>query len=114
MLGLPSMAVKLQVRECTRSGSERTAGEAGAIYVDERGRIPTLGLLARLGRDRTTAELLAFRDAQLRRLVRHAYDQAPRYRRQFDDHGVRPEDIQAADDLSRLPLRPVRSFKRCR
>jgi phenylacetate-CoA ligase len=71
--------------------------------MDERGRIPTLLLLARLGRV-GRAELLAFRDAQLRRLVRHAYDRVPLYRRQFDDHGVRPEDIRTPDDLPRLPL----------
>ncbi|HXJ83139.1 MAG TPA: hypothetical protein VMS64_31205 [Candidatus Methylomirabilis sp.] len=71
--------------------------------MDERGRIPTLSLLPRLGRV-GRADLLAFRDAQLRRLVRHAYDRVPHYRRQFDDHGVRPEDIRTADDLPRLPL----------
>jgi phenylacetate-CoA ligase len=71
--------------------------------MDEHGRIPTLLLLARLGRV-GRAELLAFRDAQLRRLVRHAYDRVPLYRRQFDDHGVRPEDIRTSDDLPRLPL----------
>jgi phenylacetate-CoA ligase len=71
--------------------------------MDDRGRIPTLLLLGRLGRV-ARAELLAFRDAQLRRVVRHAYARVPLYRRLFDDHGVRPENIRTADDLPRLPL----------
>src|SRR5262245_9806778 len=54
----------------------------------------------RVGRD----EIVAFQNARLRRLVAHAYDNVPFYRRVFDRNGVRPPDIQTVDDLGRLPI----------
>jgi phenylacetate-CoA ligase len=54
----------------------------------------------RMSRD----ELLAFQDLQLRRLVAHAYARVPRYRRLFDHHGLRPQDIRGTADLSRIPI----------
>lgn len=45
-----------------------------------------------------------YQEAQLRRLVRHAYTRVPFYRRWFDDAGVRPDDINTLDDLGRLPV----------
>ncbi|MEX1148082.1 MAG: phenylacetate--CoA ligase PaaK, partial [Sphingomonadales bacterium] len=44
---------------------------------------------------------------QLERLkwsVAHAYANVPHYKKKFDDAGVRPEDIQSLDDLSRFPF----------
>jgi phenylacetate-CoA ligase len=78
--------------------------------VDERGRIRTLALLARLGRT-PRDELVAFRDAQLRRLVAHAYGRVAYHRRRFDERGARPGDIRSADDLVRLPTTSRRALQ---
>ena len=40
----------------------------------------------------------------LRRLLRHAYQHTAYYRDAFDERGLRPEDIESAADLSKLPL----------
>ncbi|MDH6228181.1 phenylacetate--CoA ligase PaaK [Streptomyces sp. MJP52] len=55
--------------------------------------------------ERLTRERL--RDLQLERLrssLRHAYDNVERYRRKFDEAGVRPEDCRSLEDLSRFPF----------
>jgi len=67
------------------------------------GRLALLALLAR-GDGLSRAALEGFRDAQLRRLVAHAAERVPYYRRLFDRHGVRPETIRTAADLGRLPM----------
>ena len=41
---------------------------------------------------------------RLRRLLRHAYSEVPYYRRLFDRAGVRPEELETARDLARLPV----------
>lgn len=46
----------------------------------------------------------ALRDEKLVRLVAHAYDTSPHYRRMLDEHGVRPEDVRGLADLPRLPV----------
>ena len=50
------------------------------------------------------AERQAAQDAELRAMVRHAYENVPHYRRSFDRHGVRPENIGGIDDLPKLPV----------
>ncbi len=70
-----------------------------------RGR-PTVGLLQYL---HTTERwsIDALRDLQLgflRRLLRHAYTHTAHYREVMDLVDLRPEDIEAVDDLHRLPL----------
>jgi phenylacetate-CoA ligase len=40
----------------------------------------------------------------LRRLVRHAYQHTPYYRRVLDERGLRPQDISSVDALAKLPL----------
>lgn len=52
----------------------------------------------------TRAAMSAYRDRALRRLIRHAYDRVPHYRRHFDRAGVRPDDVSGVADLARLPL----------
>lgn len=55
--------------------------------------------------DRLTLDEL--RRLQLERLqwtVRHAYENVPLYRKKFDEAGVKPEDIQSLDDISKLPF----------
>jgi phenylacetate-CoA ligase len=70
-----------------------------------RGR-PTLRHLAYLEKTqwRSLDELTAIQAGELRRLLRHAYDNTPHFRRRFDEAGLRPEDIRDADDLGKLPI----------
>jgi phenylacetate-CoA ligase len=70
-----------------------------------RGR-PTLERLRYLEQTqwRSLDELTALQAADLRRLVRHAYDNVPFYQRRFHAAAVGPEDIRWPDDLQRLPI----------
>jgi phenylacetate-CoA ligase len=54
--------------------------------------------------DADRAELRAFQDRALRRLVRHAYEQVPFYRALFDRHRLHPRHIRGTRDLELLPL----------
>jgi len=45
----------------------------------------------------------SFRLRQLQRLVRHAYDNVPFYRKLWDEAGVGPDQIDSLEDLSRFP-----------
>jgi phenylacetate-coenzyme A ligase PaaK-like adenylate-forming protein len=49
-------------------------------------------------------DLKKLQDRKLRRLVRHAYENVPYYRRLFDSVGVRPQEIATVEDLARLPV----------
>ena len=49
------------------------------------------------------AEWDAMKLALLKESLRHAYDNAPYYRRTFDEAGVRPDDVTSLDDLARFP-----------
>ena len=40
---------------------------------------------------------------KLARLLSHAYENVPYYRRVFDERGLKPKDIQDSNDLSKLP-----------
>lgn len=40
---------------------------------------------------------------QLRKLLHHAYDNVPYYRRIFDERGLKPKNIQNFEDLKKLP-----------
>jgi phenylacetate-CoA ligase len=50
------------------------------------------------------AELRAWQDARLRRLVRHAYESVPFYRRLFDRHRLHPRHIRGIVDLELIPI----------
>jgi phenylacetate-CoA ligase len=50
------------------------------------------------------AELRAFQDAALRRLLVHAYERVPYYRKLFDRHRVHPRHIRGVVDLDLLPI----------
>ncbi|SFM82061.1 phenylacetate-CoA ligase [Thermodesulforhabdus norvegica] len=52
----------------------------------------------------TQEELEAIQLKGLKWTVQHAYYNSPFYRRRFDEHGVKPEDIKSLDDLKRLPF----------
>lgn len=52
----------------------------------------------------TATALEEYQARELRRVVRHAYENVPFYRRQFERRGLRPTDIESAADLTKLPL----------
>ncbi|HJR15303.1 MAG TPA: hypothetical protein VJ808_00495, partial [Gemmatimonadales bacterium] len=52
----------------------------------------------------TRAELKAFQDAQLRRLLVHAYESVPYYRKLFDRHRLHPRHIRGTVDLDLIPI----------
>jgi phenylacetate-CoA ligase len=49
-------------------------------------------------------QLADYQLSQLRRLVRHAYENVPYYQRVFDQHYIVPDDIMTLEDLPTLPL----------
>ncbi len=49
-------------------------------------------------------QLEEYQNVQLRRIVGHAYETVPYYRRIFDERGLRPGDISNATDLVKLPV----------
>jgi phenylacetate-CoA ligase len=48
---------------------------------------------------------------QLSKMLHHAYQNVPYYRRIFDERGLRPQDIQNSDDLKKLPFLSKDDFK---
>lgn len=52
----------------------------------------------------TPDQVKRLQEAKLARVVRHAYYHVPYYRRLFDEHAIRPEDIRTLDDLRRIPM----------
>jgi phenylacetate-CoA ligase len=64
-----------------------------------------LAVLNRLLRPASTrAEIVEFQTAAFVRLVAHAYENVPYYRRLFDKAGVAPRHIRSLADLERIPL----------
>lgn len=52
----------------------------------------------------TRRRIRDFQDECLRRLIGHAYENVPYYRRLFDRSGIAPRDIRTASDLEALPI----------
>jgi phenylacetate-CoA ligase len=48
-------------------------------------------------------ELKAYQLQQLSKLLQHAYENVPYYRKVFDERGLKPKDIQDFKDLQQLP-----------
>ncbi len=48
---------------------------------------------------------------QLSKLLHHAYENVPYYRKVFDERGLKPKDIQDFDDLKKLPYLTKDDFK---
>ena len=48
---------------------------------------------------------------QLSKLLNHAYENVPYYRRVFDEKGLKPKDIQDFDDLRKLPCLTKDTFR---
>ena len=55
--------------------------------------------------------LRAFQLQRLRWSLRHAWENVPQYRHAFEDAKLHPDDIEALDDLRRLPLTSVRDLR---
>lgn len=69
-------------------------------------RRPTLTHLADLERTQWASldELNRIQEMELGKLLRHAYESTPYYRRRFDEMSLRPDDVRAVEDLAKLPL----------
>lgn len=48
-------------------------------------------------------EIKTWQEQHLRDFIRHAYEHTKYYRELFDSHHLKPEDIQTAEDLKKLP-----------
>jgi phenylacetate-CoA ligase len=59
-------------------------------------------------------ELRALQLKRLRRLLDHAYQQCPFYRRRFDRAGLVPDDVRTLNDLAALPPLTKRDLQRRR
>lgn len=46
----------------------------------------------------------AYQNAELQKIVRYAYANAPAIKKKLDDSGTRPDDIQSVRDLEKLPI----------
>lgn len=55
--------------------------------------------------------LLHYQSQKLRRLVQHAYERVPYYRRLFDQHRLRPQDISGVEELSMIPITSRRDLQ---
>ena len=49
------------------------------------------------------AKLEEYQMQQLSKLLHHAYENVPYYRKLFDERGLKPKDVQDFDDLRKLP-----------
>jgi phenylacetate-CoA ligase len=49
-------------------------------------------------------ELELVQEKKLKDLVNYVYQHSEFYKKRFDDHGVKPEDIKTLDDLQKLPF----------
>ena len=61
---------------------------------------------------RTPADLLAYQEAQLRRLIEHAHANVPYYRALLGSHGVTPAQIRTLADLDRIPISSKADLRR--
>jgi phenylacetate-CoA ligase len=50
------------------------------------------------------ADLAAYQDEQLQRIIKHAYETVPHYRRIFDSRKLKPIDVRSEQDLQKLPV----------
>lgn len=87
----------------------------GLLQRKERHSLEFRRVLAELKRTEclSLAELEEVQAERLRKLVRHAYNNVPYYRRVFEERRLTPADIQTPDDLYKLPVltkQAVRQF----
>lgn len=60
---------------------------------------------------RSRRAISSYQEAALRRLVDHAHEHVPFYRRHFERHGLRPEHVRSLEDLARVPPVSRREFQ---
>lgn len=58
------------------------------------------------------SELRAYQDRRLKKLIEHAYETVPYYRRIFEDGRLKPSDITSQEDLAKIPLLTREEIKR--
>ncbi len=56
-------------------------------------------------------EIVAFQNRHLRRIVTHAYQNVPYYRKLFDSIRLKPQDIRTVDDLGAIPITSKRDLQ---
>jgi phenylacetate-CoA ligase len=61
---------------------------------------------------RTPAEVAAYQEARLRRLIEHAHANVPYYRTLLRSHGVTPAQIRTLADLDRIPISSKADLRR--
>lgn len=49
-------------------------------------------------------QLVDHQNEKLRSIIQHAYQHVPYYRKLFDEHGIKPADIQSVDNLPAIPV----------
>ncbi len=49
-------------------------------------------------------QLVEYQIRQLEKLLKHAYENVPYYRKVFDERGLKPKDIQDFDDFKKIPF----------
>ncbi len=52
----------------------------------------------------TAGQRAEYQNSELKKIVQHAYENAPAIREKFDVSGVKPDEINAIKDLERLPI----------
>ena len=52
----------------------------------------------------TPQKLKLYQERKLKKIVKHAYQNVLFYRKLFDSAGIKPEDINCLDDLSKIPI----------
>ena len=60
----------------------------------------------------TTEELTQLQLEKLEKLLKHAYENVPYYRKLFKKHGIKPQHIQTLEDLQKIPLLDKETVKR--
>ena len=56
-------------------------------------------------------KLRALQDEQLRHIVYYVYEHVPFYRTLFNNHNIKPQDIQSVDDLRKIPFTKKQDLK---
>ena len=49
-------------------------------------------------------EMRKLQTERLKKTVKTCYEKVPFYRKKFDEMGLKPEDIQSLDDITKLPF----------
>ncbi|MEU8141824.1 phenylacetate--CoA ligase PaaK [Nonomuraea sp. NPDC048901] len=58
-------------------------------------------------------ELMALQLERLQRTLHHAYQNVPKYRQKFDEHGVHPADCKELGDLVKFPFTTKQDLRDC-